>query len=895
MFCAVTAARAEEKFSFATTPGKLPKDVVPRAYAIRVAPDLEKLTCEGSETIDLEVLRPTRRLVLNAANMEVTLASLAGVPGRAKPLELPPELNAKAETLSFALPQELPAGKYQLALSFRYKLGQQAQGLYYERYDTPSGQKKTLLATQMEPADARRMFPCWDEPVFRATFQLNATLPANFKAVSNLPVTRETPGANGAKEVVFAPSPPMASYLVALIAGDLEEVKGEAEGVQLRVLTTEGKRDSARYALESTKRILAYYNDYFGLKYPLPKLDEVAVPGGFGGAMENWGCIVYNETALLFDPQRSPAATKERVLAVIAHEMAHQWFGDLVTMAWWDNLWLNEGFASWMGTKATDKLNPPWQVWLRAHAAKEHAMTEDARPTTHPVQQPVKTERDAIDAFDAITYQKGQSIIRMIESWLGEEKFRDGIRRYLAAHEYSNTTTADLWAALEESSGEKVADMAQGWTTQPGFPLLNIHRSPLDTGHGEQPLVFAQERFQVGADATSGFDWQIPVALAGLPARADDAPLPHPLPQFVLLKTERISWRPNSNEEENFFKANAGEVGYYRTCYADPVLAAQIRARIARLPPADQLNLLDDAWALTEAAQQPAAGYFDLLDALRGDVNAAVWEGILERLRAIDTLEFGRPGRAGFQQFARNLLQPQLDRIGWEAKADEDALNPVLRDGLIAALGEFGDENVVAEAERRFDEFVKDHDTSALPADLRPAVFTLVGRHADARRFDQLHDLGRRAMRTEDKQLAYRALEGANDPELCKKALALALEPDELPAPAVARQLLPAAFHGEHPDLAWEFVRAHLDALLSRLPSFEINKFFGRILDQSSDAAQADDLEKIAATHPEAAGSKDFAKTVEAIRQRAELKAREVSNIDAWILQRNARNRPVTP
>ena len=293
----------------------------------------------------------------------------------------------------------------------------------------------------------------------------------------------------------------MSSYLVVLCAGEFDAIEGEQDGVKLRVVTTKGKAEQGRYALESAAKILHYYNEYFGVPYPLPKLDLIALPGGFGGAMENWGGITYYESVLLFDPKTSATSTKQDVFAVIAHEMAHQWFGDLVTMAWWDNLWLNEGFASWMGSKCTDHFNPDWKEWLRRSVRairhppgrfrrKTSAMQSDARSTTHPVQQPIKTEAEANSAFDEITYRKGRSIIRMLESFLGADVFRDGIRKYIAAHKYSNTTTADLWDALTEVSGKPIGEIAPAWTEQPGFPLVKLARDG-------SSLHLAQERFTV--------------------------------------------------------------------------------------------------------------------------------------------------------------------------------------------------------------------------------------------------------------------------------------------------------------------------------------------------------------------------------------------------------------
>src|SRR5438874_6199330 len=428
----------EKPYDFASTPGKLPKQVVPLEYSIRIVPDLNKLTFSGSETVKINASAPIRELVLNSAELEITKASVDGT-------QLAPDaikLDANEELLTIALPDELPAGEHLLGLEFNGKITPKGRGLYYMPYqEQGTGAKKIALGTQFEPSDARRFFPCWVEPSFRARFQLAAVVPENWLAVSNMPVESErkidppSPNAGPARssgasgidiEVRFQPTPSMSSYLNVFVAGELDAIETKAAGTQIRVIATKGKAEWGRYALESTAQILEYYNDYFGVRYPLPKLDQIAIPGGFGGAMENWGGITYYESALLFDPKKSSASTRQRIYEVIAHETAHQWFGDLVTMAWWDNLWLNEGFASWMGSKCTAHFNPDWEVWLarniqrdparRTGIAKEVAMEGDARSTTHSIQQPVATEDEANSAFDDITYRKGQSFLRMLES-----------------------------------------------------------------------------------------------------------------------------------------------------------------------------------------------------------------------------------------------------------------------------------------------------------------------------------------------------------------------------------------------------------------------------------------------------------------------------------------------
>src|SRR5438067_1962728 len=482
VFAAVTSLNAEKPFEFAATPGKLPKHIRPIEYAIRIQPDLAKMTFSGSETVQLNVEYPTRGIVFNALDLSITEARVDQNPIASSAVKA----DTKSELVTLSLAEELRRGEHTLALKFTGKINQFGRGLYYAKYqEQGTGAKKLLLGTQFEATDARRLFPCWDEPVFRARFQLSAVVPENWMAISNMPIASERKVPAG-REVTFQPTPSMSSYLNVFCAGEFDAIESETEGVRLRIVTTKGKAESGRYALESTAQILRYYNQYFGIPYPLPKLDQLAIPGGFGGAMENWGGITYYETALLFDPANSSAATKQTVYEVIAHEVAHQWFGDLVTMAWWDNLWLNEGFASCMGTKCTAHFNPHWEVWLeksvprdparRIGIPKEQAMEGDARATTHPIQQRALTEAEANNAFDDITYKKGQSFLRMLESFLGEEPFRNGIRRYIHAHQYSNSTTADLWNALSEASGKPVADIAAGWTEQPGFPVVTVKR-----------------------------------------------------------------------------------------------------------------------------------------------------------------------------------------------------------------------------------------------------------------------------------------------------------------------------------------------------------------------------------------------------------------------------------
>jgi len=864
----LSAVTAENKFDFATTPGKLPKEVVPEEYAIRIAPNIVELTFAGSETVKLNVQKPVTKLVLNALEMEISAASLDGQPLLKKAIAL----NPAEETLTLTLPNELPAGEHQLALKFSGKINAQGQGLFYARYqEQGTNEKKIMLGTQFEATDARRMFPCWDEPSFRARFQVTAVVPAKFTAVSNMPVESEQK-MEGGREVRFAVSPSMSSYLVVLVAGELDAIEGEQDGVKLRVVTTKGKAETGRYALESEAKILHYYNDYFGIPYPLPKLDLIAIPGGFGGAMENWGGITYYESVLLFDPKISSASTQQNVFAVIAHEMAHQWFGDLVTMAWWDNLWLNEGFASWMGSKCTDHFNPEWNEWLRRSAPrnpsrrigfpKDTAMQSDARSTTHPVQQPVGTEAEAGSAFDEITYQKGESIIRMIESFLGEDVFRDGIRKYIAAHKYSNTTTADLWAALTEVSGKPLGEIAPGWTEQPGFPLVKVARQ-------ENTIKLSQERCTAHFANPPALEWQIPLtyAIEG-----------QTVPNSFLLRSKTADL-PDEVPNDHAVKLNVGDAGYYRVEYDEPSWKL-IVGRLGNLSEADRVNLLADAWASVEGNHKPLSHYLGLLEKVTEKDELAVFDQIGDTFAFINRLLVGDPMRPGFQEYARAILRPAFDRVGWDSKPGEPAKKAFLRASLIRNLGLLNDADIIAGCRSRFDGFLI--DPTAVTPDLRPEIFAVVGRYADLQTWETLHKLGLKTTSTEEKQTYYEALGGALDPKLAQRAVAIALT-DELPTSRASAVLPFVARQGEHSELVWEFAKAHMKALLAKQDALGINSFAAGLFNFSADAKDAGTLEVYAKSSLPPSATKAVAKTVDEIGFRAEFKQRFVPQFKSWL------------
>ena len=862
---------AEKPFSFKDTPGKLPKEVVPTDYSIRIIPNIDAFTFTGAETVKLKVRSPVHQLVLNALELEITEASLDDqvLPKSAL------KVDKEKELLTLALPSELPPGDHTLALSFSGKINQQGQGLFYVHYqEQGSGAQKIMLGTQFEATDARRFFPCWDEPAFRARFQLTAVVPENWLAVSNMPIASEKKIAEG-KEVRFAATPSMSSYLNVFVAGELDLIESRIGPTQIRVIATKGKAELGRYALEVTAQILQYYNEYFGVPYPLPKLDQIALPGGFGGAMENWGGITYFESALLFDPKNSSAETKQNIYEVLAHEMAHQWFGDLVTMAWWDNLWLNEGFASWMGTKCTAHFNPQWEVWLRRNLprdptrrvgiTKEQAMEGDARSTTHPIQQPIATEAEANSAFDDITYKKGQWFLRMLESFLGEDVFRDGIRRYIAAHEYSNSTTADLWNALSEASKKPVAEIAAGWTEQPGFPVVKVKRE------ADEKVRLTQERFTVNFKNAPPLQWKIPLTYSVI----GQAPA-------TLLMTGKTDILQNIPVDRSL-KLNVKGAGNYRVEYDEPSWSLLLEA-LPKLSIEDRVNLLSATWALAQADRAPISLFFGLVQKLPASTDIAEREQLVNVLDFINGLLVGNPEREKFQRYARSLLRPTFETLNWDPNQGEPPTTGNLRASLIEALGDLNDPEIVAGCRERFEKYLA--NPASLAPDLRPSIFAIVGRYADEKTWTKLHELGLKTTSIEEKQNYYNALACATDPKLVKKTLAIALT-DELPTSRAIFLVPKVARDSGHPDIAWEFAKANMNVLLAKTDAAGVNRYAPSLFTFFSDNSRADELKTYAKNNLPPASAPEVAKAIDEIQFRAEFKKRLTSQLNAWIGQKD--------
>jgi aminopeptidase N len=856
-------ADAQEKFIFENTPGKLPKNVVPRHYVIHLEPDLEQMSTEGAEGVEIEVLKPSSQIVLNAVETEIWNACVAHGSSRE---ELKPQFDAANQVVKFTTSMPLQPGSYTLSFSFRSKISNSSRGLFAQSYDL-RGKAESLLATQFEPADARRGFPCWDEPSFRATFQLSVKTLKRNTAVSNMPAVAEQAFGNDQKIVTFGRTPPMASYLVALVCGKLEWLDDQVAGIRLRVLTTPGKKEFGEFALENTKKLLEYYSDYFGINYPLPKLDQIALPVNFGGAMENWGAITYNENLLLFDPANSSSATQEQALTVLAHEVAHQWFGDLVTVAWWDNLWLSESFATWMERKAEEHLYPQWHGWLRACEDRERAMFQDAQENTHPIQQPINGEEEALEAFDDITSWKGQYFIRMLEGFLGDDAFRDGIRLYLKENQFSNANAINLWSALERSSGRSVAKLASTWIEQPGFPLVKVTAECLNRN---RVVTLEQSRFSFEPNDNVSQPWIVPI---GILSTAD----PH-RPRYALL--EKITENFDFPGCDGALNANADSFGFYRVWY-DPDLLSRLGRDWNRLSEEERVDFVSDTWAMVMSNRIPVTSYLALLDRLRSDSSYSVWHNVIQALTMIDRLEREQSGRAAFQGYVCALLGPLFQRVGWDAKADEELATKLLRSDLIRTLGAFGDRGVIDEAFRRFEESRKGQ--ADLSPDLRRAVTEVVGRYSSSVVYDELHHSAQQAPLLEAKQDFYHALEVALDPDLAKRTLQLAITM----SPAESKAAFSAvAVAGEHAELAWLFTKNHLDDLHAQHNEKLWSDLLPKIAEGFNSSGYADEFVQLARAQGSADSLSKAKAAADQLHFRAKLKDHLLPDVDDWVLKK---------
>ena len=850
----------------------LPGNVRPVKYALTLTPDLAAFTFRGEETVDIEVLEPTSEIVLNASELAIQTAEVSQ--GRARPVAAERiSLDVVAETATLRFGMALKPGQAKLRLAFSGVLGDNLMGFYRAPYQGPDGQTRHMAATQFEASHARLAFPCWDEPALKARFEVTLVVPSGLAAISNMPVVEEREVSPSMKSVRFAESPVMSTYLLAFVVGDLSHIEQRAEGGTLvRVWARHGKEEQGRFALETAVRLLSYYNGYFGIPFPLEKLDHIAIPDFAAGAMENWGAITYRETALLVDPQHSAAATRQRVAEVVAHEMAHMWFGDLVTMQWWNDLWLNESFASWMGAKAVDNLFPDWRMWTQfVNDDTVHALGLDGLASSHPIEVEVKSPEEVEQIFDAISYSKGASLIRMLEQFLGAETFRTGLRQYLSAHTYGNARTVDLWEAMARASGQPVGEIMSTWTRQMGYPILEarVQRRP-----GQAEVHVAQHRFLYGhilRDEQDGSLWQVPVSVTAHGAPASPA---------TLMKEREAMLSVNAQPDE-WLKLNPGQFAFYRTNY-EPVEWARLREAVAtgQLAASDRLGLQDDCYALVRAGYLPATEFLALVTAYRNESDASVWRDLAANLGDLDTLVSREPSRAAFQRFARDLFRPAAQRMGWEARPGEGHLEALLRSTVLSQAGHYGDVEALRTAQAYFQRYAK--DSAAVRPDIRGVVFGLAAKGGDDSTYEKLWELERKADLQEEKLRLLLALARFSQPELLRDTLVRSLSSDVLVQDTVNLVGAVAANNaGREP--AWEFVKSNWQEFERRYGrgGFALTRLASITRGFASQDALAD-VERFWAAHPTPAADLAIKQSLEQIRLNIAWLERNRNDLARW-------------
>uniref|UniRef100_A0A0E0IBI7 Aminopeptidase n=1 Tax=Oryza nivara TaxID=4536 RepID=A0A0E0IBI7_ORYNI len=781
---------------------RLPRCASPLSYDLRLRPDLAACAFSGSAAVAVAVSAPTRFLVLNAAELAVDGSSDL-VPSEVVQFE-------EDEIVVIGFGQDLPIGEGVLKMDFTGTLNDQMRGFYRSKYEY-KGESRNMAVTQFEAADARRCFPCWDEPAFKAKFKLTLEVPSELVALSNMPVIKET--VHGPlKTVYYEESPLMSTYLVAIVVGLFDYIEGSTlEGTKVRVYTQVGKSNQGKFALDVAVKSLDLFKDYFATPYPLPKLDMVAIPDFAAGAMENYGLVTYRETALLYDELLSSASNKQQVAITVAHELAHQWFGNLVTMEWWTHLWLNEGFASWVSYLAVEALFPEWNNWTQFLDETTSGLRLDALAESHPIEVDINhaSEIDAI--FDSISYDKGASVIRMLQSYLGAERFQKALASYIKKYAYSNAKTEDLWAVLEEESGEPVKDLMTTWTKQQGYPVIY---AKLD-GHD---LHLEQAQFLSDGSSGPGL-WIVPITSC---CGSYDAQK-----KFLLKgKTDKVhidltaSQNAGGEKGENcWIKLNVDQTGFYRVKYDDELAAGLEKAiKANKLSLMDKIGIVEDSYSLSVARKQTLTSLLRLLNAYRNESDYTVLSHVclgIDKISVDATPELSRD----IKQLLINLLLSAAKTLGWDPKEGESHLDVMLRSLLLIALVKLGHDETINEGVRRFHIFIKDRKTNILPPDTRKSSYLAVMRTVTTSSragYDALLKIYRETAEAQEKSRILGSLSSCLDKDIVLEALNFMLT-DEVRNQDAFYVLGGISLEGR--EVAWAWLKENWDHVLKTWPS----------------------------------------------------------------------------
>jgi aminopeptidase N len=842
---------------------RLPGDVTPSHYDLSFDVDLANARFSGDETIRVDLSQPTRTITLNAAEItfkDVTIETSAGRQMATVALD------DSRQTATLRVPRQMPKGPAQIHIAYGGILNDKLRGFYLS---TEKDQRYAV--TQFEATDARRAFPGFDEPAYKATFSVSLTIDRRDTAISNGAVTSDTPNGDGTRHTVkFSTTPKMSSYLVAMGVGRFSCIEGAADSIPVRICAGEGKQDMGRIALDMAQQILKFYNTYFAIKYPYGKLDVLAVPDFAAGAMENTAAIFYRERDLLVDSKDASLTVRKRIAAVLAHEMAHQWFGDLVTMKWWDDIWLNEGFANWMESRPLASIRPDWNVAVDEAMDNQAALGIDALKTTHPIHAAAETPAQIDEAFDSITYEKGAAVLRMVENFLGPDTFRKGINTYLQAHAYGNATSQDFWTTMATVSGKPVDRILPSFINQPGAPLLEVSLSCVNN---RAQLDISQQRFYLDPAAMqtrSAEHWQVPVCVKAADGRGGCD---------VIADTKQTLSLGNSCVPWAF--ANAGAQGYYRTAYSPETLRG-LTPRIQEVLTApERLSLSGDEWALVRVGRHSAADYLRLAAGFAMEHTNGVLSGVAERFELIDEYLTTPATRPRFQQFVRTLFSPLFQEIGFTSATVDSDERRALRATLIHTLGVTGADPQIATAARAAVDVALGGGTPLDPT-LARSIIAVAARSGDAPLFDALVAASDRATSPDERYRYLYALAQFRDPALIDRALALSITPklrSQDTASFFARFLTEEAARPR----AWAYLKEHWNELEPKVTIFGGDTTMVNSLGNFCDAASRDDIASFFRQHPLPSASRTLTQTIERINNCIALRTAQTASVTEFV------------
>ena len=831
----------------APDPYRLPRSVIPRRYDIELAPDLGGARFSGRVRVELEVAERVDRVVLNAAELDVESCTLDGVP-------VSFTLDEGLERLEILPSTSLAAGSAVLEVVFTGTLNDRLRGFYRSTYVDDRGIERVIAPTQMQSTDCRRAFPCWDEPDFKAIFGISLKVEEGLVAISNAPEHSSTTLADGRRLVRFEDTMVMSTYLVAMVVGPLAVTDPvDVDGTPIRIVHIPGKESLTGFGMDAAVAGLRFFERFYGIPYPGRKIDLVALPDFAAGAMENLGCITFRESLLLIDPNTSTQVEQQRVVDVITHELAHMWFGDLVTMRWWNGIWLNEAFATFMEVDATDTYRPDWKRWTNFALERAAAFEVDSLASTRAVEFEVRSPQDAEGMFDVLTYQKGGALLRMLQQYLGPERFRDGIRRYLDLHSYSNTETSDLWDAIEATTGDPVRRIMDSWIWQPGFPLIT---ASLEGGE----LVLTQSRF--GYTETAQSDptmWLVPVRVSEVQAGNSTT---------VLLEG-RSTRLPLAGPSAVI--VNSGGHGFFRVAY-DRALRERITPDVLdSLETIDRFNLVADAWASVIAGRLAALDFLALAESFGNETDLAVWQAIDAGLRGCDRL-VDDSSRPEFARRVRALTAPALGRLGWERTQSEDQLTSQLRGLLVQMLGVRGaDPDTIVRCADLFTRGLA--DPAAVDPEVFAAALAVSAAQARPEHYDACLAAFRAAATPQDAVRFLYALADFDDADLVARTVAFSLtgEVKTQNAPFVIGRAIANRVNGR---VAWDLLRQHWADANERFPTNTIVRMVDPVktLDQDQDVRLA---AAFFAENPIPQGAKTLAQILERQAVNAALQSRE--------------------